>query len=76
MEEAFNTDKIISEAMLTKLERTGAHSHIRGLGLDDMLTPKEVSLSLTDCFILLTTFYRTQMAWWASCQLEKLLALW
>ena len=44
MDEAFNTDKIISEAVLTKLERTGAHSHIRGLGLDDMLQPKEVCL--------------------------------
>ena len=42
MDEAFNTDQIISESMVTKLERTGVHSHIRGLGLDDKLTPKEV----------------------------------
>jgi len=25
---------------LTRLERIGAHSHIRGLGLDDALTPR------------------------------------
>lgn len=42
MDEAFNTDQIISEAVITKLERTGAHSHIHGLGLDDTLSPKEV----------------------------------
>ena len=28
---------------LTRLERIGAHSHIRGLGLDDSLEPRDVS---------------------------------
>ena len=28
---------------LTRIERIGAHSHIRGLGLDDTLEPREVS---------------------------------
>jgi RuvB-like protein 2 len=30
---------------LTRLERIGAHSHIRGLGLDDTLTPRSVNKS-------------------------------
>ena len=28
---------------LTRLERTGAHSHVRGLGLDDALEPRKTS---------------------------------
>src|SRR5438128_1531635 len=28
---------------MTRIERIGAHSHIRGLGLDDTLEPKEYS---------------------------------
>lgn len=28
---------------LTRLERIGAHSHIRGLGLDDALEPRDIS---------------------------------
>ena len=28
---------------LTRIERIGAHSHIRGLGLDDALEPREIS---------------------------------
>ncbi len=28
---------------LTRLERIGAHSHIRGLGLDDSLEPRDIS---------------------------------
>jgi RuvB-like protein 2 len=28
---------------LTRIERIGAHSHIRGLGLDDSLEPREIS---------------------------------
>mgnify|MGYP007002774187 CR=1 FL=1 len=41
MDEACDANQIISEVVL-KLERTGAHSHIHGLGLDDTLKPKEV----------------------------------
>lgn len=28
---------------ITRLERTGTHSHIRGLGLDDSLEPRHIS---------------------------------
>lgn len=28
---------------ITRIERIGAHSHIRGLGLDDSLDPRQVS---------------------------------
>lgn len=28
---------------LTRMERIGAHSHIRGLGLDDALEPRKIS---------------------------------
>lgn len=28
---------------ITRVERVGAHSHIRGLGLDDSLEPRKVS---------------------------------
>ena len=28
---------------LTRIERIGAHSHIRGLGLDDALDPRQIS---------------------------------
>jgi len=31
---------------LTRLERIGAHSHIRGLGLDDTLEPRDVSMGM------------------------------
>mmetsp|Transcript_23918 Transcript_23918/g.49844 ORF Transcript_23918/g.49844 Transcript_23918/m.49844 type:complete len:484 (+) Transcript_23918:36-1487(+) len=31
---------------LTRLERIGAHSHIRGLGLDDSLEPRDVSMGM------------------------------
>ena len=31
---------------ITRVERIGAHSHIRGLGLDDCLEPREVSQGL------------------------------
>ncbi|KAH9398825.1 RuvB-like 2 [Tyrophagus putrescentiae] len=42
MDEACDANQIISEVVL-KLERTGAHSHIHGLGLDDTLKPKEIA---------------------------------
>ena len=31
---------------VTRIERIGAHSHIRGLGLDDSLDPRQVSQGL------------------------------
>ena len=36
--------KLLSEVRdLTHIERIGAHSHIRGLGVDDDLEPRQVS---------------------------------
>ncbi len=38
------TQRMTSEVHdLTKIERIGAHSHIRGLGLDDQLNPRATS---------------------------------
>lgn len=39
------TSNNTEERELTRLERIGAHSHIRGLGLDDSLTPRKSSSS-------------------------------
>ena len=41
-----STDQILAERVHLKLERTGAHSHIRGLGLGPGLVPKDVSFFL------------------------------
>ena len=35
--------KVAEVKDLTRIERIGAHSHIRGLGLDDALEPRNVS---------------------------------
>lgn len=35
--------KVAEARDLTRLERIGQHSHIRGLGLDDSLTPRQSS---------------------------------
>ena len=42
MATAINT-KVEEVKDLTRMERIGAHSHIRGLGLDDSLEPRHVS---------------------------------
>lgn len=34
---------------LTRLERIGQHSHIRGLGLDDALNPRGTSQGMSHC---------------------------
>ena len=38
-----NPPKISEVKDITRIERIGAHSHIRGLGLDDSLEPRNVS---------------------------------
>ncbi|KPM02735.1 reptin-like protein [Sarcoptes scabiei] len=38
-----NVEQIVEEHVVQKLERIGAHSHIRGLGLDDKLQPLQVA---------------------------------
>jgi RuvB-like protein 2 len=38
--------KIAEVKDVTRIERTGAHSHIRGLGLDESLEPRQVSQGL------------------------------
>ena len=35
--------KVAEVREVTRIERIGAHSHIRGLGLDDTLDPRPVS---------------------------------
>ncbi|CAG2110638.1 unnamed protein product, partial [Medioppia subpectinata] len=35
------TTKLPESRDLTRIERIGAHSHIRGLGVDELLQPKE-----------------------------------
>lgn len=40
---AIDTSKFQEVKDLTRIERIGAHSHIRGLGLDDALEPRKVS---------------------------------
>jgi len=41
-----NNPKIAEVKDVTRIERTGAHSHIRGLGLDESLEPRQVSQGL------------------------------
>ena len=43
MSEIKMTNANTSVRELTRLERIGAHSHIRGLGLDDALEPRKKS---------------------------------
>ena len=38
-----NIPKIKEEKEINKIERIGTHSHIRGLGLDESLTPRNTS---------------------------------
>ncbi|GAO46250.1 TIP49-domain-containing protein [Saitoella complicata NRRL Y-17804] len=38
-----NISTVAESKDITKLERTGAHSHIRGLGLDDALEPRDTA---------------------------------
>src|SRR5689334_7128627 len=43
MQEVGNVPKVSEVRDLTRVERIGAHSHIRGLGLDDSLEPRQTS---------------------------------
>ena len=38
-----NAPKVNEVKDVTRIERIGAHSHIRGLGLDDSLEPRNIS---------------------------------
>jgi len=38
-----NAPKVSEVKDITRIERIGAHSHIRGLGLDDSLDPRNIS---------------------------------
>ena len=46
MASQINAPKISDVKDVTRIERIGAHSHIRGLGLDESLEPKAVSQGL------------------------------
>ena len=39
---------------MTRIERIGAHSHIRGLGLDDSLDPRKISQGMVGQVSLIT----------------------
>ena len=41
-----NTPKVSDVKDVTRIERIGAHSHIRGLGLDDSLEARNISQGL------------------------------
>jgi RuvB-like protein 2 len=43
---SINTPKVTDVKEVTRIERIGAHSHIRGLGLDDSLEPRNISQGL------------------------------
>ena len=43
---SINTPKVGDVKDVTRIERIGAHSHIRGLGLDDSLEPRQISQGL------------------------------
>uniref|UniRef100_A0A8C7ZRX7 RuvB-like AAA ATPase 2 n=1 Tax=Oryzias sinensis TaxID=183150 RepID=A0A8C7ZRX7_9TELE len=40
------TTKVPEVRDITRIERIGAHSHIRGLGLDDALEPRQLWLEV------------------------------
>lgn len=47
---------------LTRIERIGAHSHIRGLGLDDSLDPRKISQGMVgQVGILISRFAQYMM---------------
>ena len=46
--------KVAEIREITRIERIGAHSHIRGLGLDDSLDPRPVSQVPRDTEQILT----------------------
>ena len=57
MATAINT-KVEEVKDLTRMERLGAHSHIRGLGLDDSLEPRQMSQGMVgQVFFPPLTFY-------------------
>ena len=48
--------KILKEVRdITRIERTSAHSHIRGLGLSDELEPRETSQVTGSPFLAITS---------------------
>ena len=46
MASQMNLPKVSEVKDVTRIERVGAHSHIRGLGLDESLEPKQISEGL------------------------------
>lgn len=58
MFQAVAAAKVQEVREITKIERIGAHSHIRGLGLDDGLEPRNVSILGTTSSPLRVTHIR------------------
>ena len=48
---------------LTRIERIGAHSHIRGLGLDDSLDPRKISQGMVGQVSIGSIYYFRFYGW-------------
>ena len=48
--------KVAEVREVTRVERIGAHSHIRGLGLDDTLDPRQVSQVTFGSFLFMDPY--------------------
>lgn len=57
MASQISAPKISDVKDVTRIERIGAHSHIRGLGLDESLEPKAVSQGLVGQVFKKTAFF-------------------
>ena len=59
--------KVAEVREITRIERIGAHSHIRGLGLDDTLDPRPISQVCN--FKFRTSFFCTNYRSEDNCRL-------
>ena len=56
---------------ITRVERIGAHSHIRGLGLDDTLEPRSIfdsASNVTDIATVLLCRNKSRDGWSEICE--------
>jgi RuvB-like protein 2 len=58
MASQMNIPKVSEVKDVTRIERVGAHSHIRGLGLDESLEPKQISEGMVGQ-VIIENFFRT-----------------
>ena len=62
---------------MTRIERIGAHSHIRGLGLDDSLDPRKISQGMVGqvSYTSLSYIQKTSSLLWATSLATDLLTI-